>query len=259
MKQFISDIKKYFSYAVYSATSELKGQVSGSYLGWLWWILDPLLFMLVYSFVVLYVFGNKIENFPVFVFIGLTLWNFFQGTVLSNVGVIASYAAVTKKVYIPKFIIVLMTQFVNFIKMLFGLGIIFIALILSGIPITFNVINLLLLLVVFFILTFGVSLICAHIGVYVADFKNVMTVLVRFLFYLSGVFYNLSNFSDPVLKLYNFLCPTGFIITQARDVLMYNKTCDYLMIGYWALIGIVLCIVGVKLMYKYEKDYMKVV
>ena len=78
MKKFIINIKKYFNYSVYSAKSELKNEVANSYLNWFWWILDPLAFMLIYSFIVTVVFKTKQENITVFVFIGLTIWTFFN-------------------------------------------------------------------------------------------------------------------------------------------------------------------------------------
>ena len=71
--KLLKDFKKYFPYVLESSKAELKSQVSDSYLGWVWWILDPLLFMFVYSFVVKIVFGASIDNFPIFVFIGLSV------------------------------------------------------------------------------------------------------------------------------------------------------------------------------------------
>ena len=43
MNHFIDDMKKYYSYAKYSAKAELKAEVAGSYLNWVWWILEPML------------------------------------------------------------------------------------------------------------------------------------------------------------------------------------------------------------------------
>lgn len=59
MKRFINDMGKYWEYAKYSAKSSLKSEIANSHLSWLWWILDPLLFMLVYSFVAIIVFGKE--------------------------------------------------------------------------------------------------------------------------------------------------------------------------------------------------------
>lgn len=256
---FIRDLKRYYKYALYSASSELKSQVAGSYLGWMWWILDPLLFMLVYTFVAMYVFKYQVDNFPLFVFLGITVWNFFGTTVESCVGIINSYSAVTKKAYIPKFILVLMRQFENMIKMFISLGICIITIIILGIPVTFNIVMIIPILIVYFILIFGVGSLFACIGVFVSDLSHVLTVMMRFLFYLSGVFYSVDRFSEGLLNVYNMICPTGFIITQFRNVMMYGTGVDYVLLLYWLAIGLILSFIGVKILYRGEKDFMKVV
>ena len=256
---FINDLKRYHKYATYSAASELKSQVAGSYLGWLWWVLDPLLFMLVYTFVASYVFQYSVDNFPLFVFLGITVWNFFGATVESCVGIINSYSAVTKKAYIPKFILVLMRQFENMIKMFISLAICIVTIIVLDIDITLNIIMFIPILIVYFVLIFGVSTIAAWLGVFVSDLSHVISIMMRFLFYLSGVFYAVDRFSEGLLSVYNMICPTGFIITQFRNVMMYGKGVDYTMLLYWLAIGLILSLIGVKLLYRGEKDFMKVV
>lgn len=47
MGRFFGDIKKYYKYAIYSGRAGLKAEVANSRLSWLWWILDPLLFMII--------------------------------------------------------------------------------------------------------------------------------------------------------------------------------------------------------------------
>ena len=78
LKRFISDSKKYREYAWEAAKAELKSEVAGSRLSWLWWVLDPMLFMMVYSFVFILVFGKKQDYLASFMFIGLSCWNFFS-------------------------------------------------------------------------------------------------------------------------------------------------------------------------------------
>ena len=78
MNRFIKDVKKYYKYAVYSGRAELKSEIAQSHLSWLWWILDPLLFMLVYTFVSLIVFGKAEQYFSAFIFIGYTSFKFFE-------------------------------------------------------------------------------------------------------------------------------------------------------------------------------------
>ena len=59
MKRFINNMKKYWNYSIYAAKSELKSEVANSYLNWLWWILDPISFMVIYTFMVQIVFKTS--------------------------------------------------------------------------------------------------------------------------------------------------------------------------------------------------------
>ena len=66
MKRFIKDMRRYLPYTKYAAKSGLKSEVATSHLSWLWWILDPVLFMLVYWFIFMVIFGQKKEYFHIF-------------------------------------------------------------------------------------------------------------------------------------------------------------------------------------------------
>lgn len=85
MKRFWNDLKKHNGYGLYSAKAELKAEVAGSYLNWIWWILEPFCFMLIYTFIFGYVFNAKEAYFPVFIFIGITAWDFFSRWAVGHV------------------------------------------------------------------------------------------------------------------------------------------------------------------------------
>src|SRR5699024_9189053 len=124
IRRFREDLKKYWKYTRYAAKSQLKSEVASSYLNWLWWILDPLLFMLVYTFIALVVFKKSVEYFPVFVFIGLTCWNFFNKCVLGSVKVVKNNRQIVTKVYIPKFLLVVQKMLVNGFKMVISFALV---------------------------------------------------------------------------------------------------------------------------------------
>mgnify|MGYP000738924884 CR=1 FL=1 len=105
MSRFLKDTKKYYKYAIYSAKSKLQSEVASSYLNWLWWVLDPICFMLIYTLIFGVVFNAKEQYFTVFIFIGLTMWDFFNKSLLQSVKVIKANKPIVSKVYIPKFIL----------------------------------------------------------------------------------------------------------------------------------------------------------
>ena len=103
-KRFVKDLKRYFPYSVRFAKSQLKTEVAGSYLGWIWWVLQPLCLMFVYSLVFGVFFNAREEYMSLFIFIGLTLWNFFSHTINHSVKMISANKSMLMKVYVPKFI-----------------------------------------------------------------------------------------------------------------------------------------------------------
>ena len=107
MKRFLNDVVKYYNYMVRAAKSELKTEVANSYLNWIWWILDPLFSMLTYYLIFGVVFNGKEQYFVIFLFIGLTMWNFFNKNVVQSVNMIKRNKPIVAKVYIPKYILLI--------------------------------------------------------------------------------------------------------------------------------------------------------
>ena len=94
-------MQRYRRYMFYSAKAQLKNEVAGSFLNRLWWILDPLLFMLVYTFVYSIVFGRKQDFLCAFIFLGYCSWEFFNRSINQSVKIVKKYKAVVSKVYLP--------------------------------------------------------------------------------------------------------------------------------------------------------------
>ena len=260
MKRFVNDVKKHYKYTMYSAKSSLKSEVAGSFLSWLWWILDPLLFMLVYMFVALVVFGKGEQYFPVFVFIGLSCWQFFEKVVKGSVKLVSANSSIVTKVYLPKYLLVLQKIFIDGFKLLISFALVFVMMILFKVPVSWTLLYMIPLFVVLFFITFGISTILMHFGVFVEDLYNLINVGMKLVFYMSGVFYSIAN---RVPKPYGSLLlkcnPIAFIMNEFRNVMLYKTAPDLKLMGIWFLVGIVLSVIGVKIIYKYENSYVKVI
>ncbi len=260
MKKFIRDLNKYYKYGIYSAKSELKSEIANSHLSWLWWILDPLLFMLVYTFISSIVFNASEPYFPVFVFIGLSSWTFFEKTVKQSVKLVSSNSAIVSKVYIPKFMLVFVKMYVNGFKMLISFSLVAIMMLIYQVPISFRIFYMIPLFIILGLLTFGVGSIMLHFGVFVEDLSNVINVVLRLMFYLSGVFYSIhGRVPEPLSSILLKGNPVAFVMDELRNCIIYLKTPDLYTMGLWLLVGILLSIIGVKIIYKYENSYVKVI
>ena len=259
MKRFINDIKKYYKYTIYAAKAELKSEVAGSHLGWMWWFLEPLCFMLVYAFMVVFIFNASEKYMLAFVFIGNTIWTFFNKSLSSSVKLISANKNIVTKVYIPKFILVLVKMFVNFFKLLISLLIVAGFMAIYQVPLSLTMIQMIPILLIVFLLTFGVCVILSHFGVFVEDLANVVNIALKLLFYFSGVFYSVSTrMPAPYGKILAKANPIAFAIEQSRGSLLYGQGLDWLLLGIWFVIAIGLCAIGIKVIYKNENNYVKV-
>lgn len=260
LKKFKKDIEKYYKYAVYSARAQLKSEVANSYLNWLWWILDPLCFMLIYVFMFGYIFNAREQYFPLFVFIGLTMWDFFNKTLKQSVKIVKHNRSVVSKVYLPKYILILIKIGVNGFKMGISFLIIIGMLIFWRVPLTWNVIFVIPILLTLFFIVFGLGCFLLHFGVFVEDLSNVINIVLRFVFYLTGIFWNISTKLPAPLNTIAGKCnPVAFLLTSMRNCLIYEKTPDVPLLGVWLLAGILLSISGIFLIYKNENSYVKVI
>lgn len=258
--RFFRDIRKYAPYIWYSTKCELKNEVSGSYLNWLWWFLDPIFFMMVYTFIAQIVFKSRIDYFPVFVFIGLSVWNFFNKVVISSVKVVKSNKGIVSKIYIPKHVLLWIKIGVNMVKMLISFGLVIILMMIYGVPFSLQVLHFIPLVLVLVVVTFACSIILLHLGVFIEDMANIVNVLLRLTFYMSGIFYSISKqlpASYGVLLLsFN---PIAALVDSFRRILLYQTAPDYFVIFLWFMIGLLVSALGVHIVYRHENSYAKMI
>lgn len=259
IRRVCRDINKYYSFILYSAKASLKSEVANSHLGFAWWVLEPLLFMLIYLFVGMVVFKKQELYFAVFVFIGLSIWNFFNKGISGSVKTVQRNSAVVNKIYIPKYILLLSDLCKLMIKMFISFIIVFIMMVFYRVPISLNVVYFIPIIMTLFMVTFGISSIILHFGVYVEDLKNLIDVGFKMVFYLTGIFYSIEKrvpkqYSKYLLQ-FN---PVAFLIDSCRKCLLYSETPARKLMLLWFAVGLILALTGIKLIYKNENSYAKV-
>ncbi len=256
-ERFKKDIAKYYHYSLVSAKSQLKSEVANSYLNWIWWILDPLCFMLIYTFIFGYVFNSKEQYFSVFIFIGLSMWNFFEKTLKASVKMVRSNKSVVSKVYFPKYILLITKMWVNGFKMLISFAIVAVMMLLFQIPLTWNLLCFVPILLVLYFLTFGCGCFLMHYGVYVEDLSHVISIVMKMLFYITGIFYHVEKRIPEYGAMFNRYNPVAFLLTSMRQSLLYGQTPDLALLGFWLVVSVLLAIAGICKIYREENSYVK--
>lgn len=260
MKRFFDNIKKYYKYAKRSAKAELKSEVADSYLNWLWWIIEPFCFMIIYVFVFGFIFKNKTPYFASFVFIGLTCWDFFNRMINGSVKLIAGNRDLVTKVYIPKYILLLAKSFTYLFKLSISLVITFGLMFFQGVPFNWYMLFAIPIIAILYIFAFGIGMILMNFGVTINDLANLTNILLRMIFYVSGVFYNISErLNGKIAFILLKANPVAFLMNELRRVFLQGTMPNLLGLLFWLIAGIVLCIIGVHVIHKNENSYAKVI
>ena len=259
-KKFIDDFKKYFPYAIRAAKSDLNAEVKGSFLDWLWWMIEPFCTMIIYAVIFGVVFKASEDFFPAFIFIGITMWSFFSRSVSGAVNTIRANKHIITKVYMPKYILLLSKMFVNGFKMLVAFGVTIILMICLRVPFKISILGFIPVILVLFMFTFGVGCIMMHYGVYVSDLSYITGIVLNMLMYLTGTFYNVEKrVPAPFGPLLNKCNPIAYLIKSMRDCMLYATAPDWAMLGVWFFISCVLIVLGAYTIYHNENAYVKVI
>ena len=260
MKRFFLDLKKYWAYMIYTAKAQLKAELANSWLGGLWWVLEPTLFMFVYMFVFTVVFQRTTQYVVAFIVVGLTCWRFFHSCIMGSIGIVKRYRAVIAKVYIPKFVLVGTMMTVSAFKMLCSYIPLVVLMFYYKIPLSLNMLSIIPITLLLFTLTFGLCCLLLHVGVYVEDMNKAMGVILQMMLYISGVFFPLHELLTPELsKMLFAFNPVALILHEARNALLYNIPCQWGLLGVDFAVAAVISVLGVALIYRAESRYIKVV
>jgi len=255
----LNDIKKYRSYILYSAKSQLKAEVANSYLNWIWWILEPFCFMLIYTIIFGYIFESGEQYFPVYIFIGNTMWAFFSKTLAASVTMIRNNETIIAKVYLPKYILLMVEMLVNGFKMLVSFGLTAIMMVIFQIPISLNILFVIPIMIIFFMVTFAFGVLLMHGGVYIDDLAHIIGIFLNMMMYFTGIFFSIENrVPEPMCSILGIGNPVAFLLTSTRQAVMYKTTPDLGILAIWFVVAVILAVIGVTVVYKKENTYVKI-
>jgi len=166
--------------------------------GFLWALLNPLLFMCVYYFV----FGTLIAHRPLWfmlhIYMGIISFRFLTGSITQSAHIIKGNAGLIREIAFPKAVLplsVVITRFFDLVVGCVGAIIIGYAFHVNPTPLWALVPAFLLVQLVFVL---GASYLTAYVGVFFADIENFLEVGTRLWFYLSPVLYPLSDVAKRV-------------------------------------------------------------
>jgi lipopolysaccharide transport system permease protein len=204
---------------------DLKARYRGSVLGFFWSFINPLLLLLIYSFVfstVMYGARDpKLEPYALFMFCGILPWTWFSSSILEASNVLISGGNLIKKVLFPAEILPIVTVLANMVHFFLGLPILVAFLIYYRRPL--DPIELLWFPVIVFVqllLLLGLSLLVAALTVHFRDLKDILGNLMTLWFFSTPIIYPMSQAPERYRWLLN-LNPMTHLVISYQEVLFY--------------------------------------
>ena len=201
--------------------TDFKLRYQGSALGYVWSLLRPLaLFVILYFvFVEFLKVGKDVPHFPVYLLLGIILWNYFAEVTNNGVSAIVGRGDLIRKLNFPKYVIVLAGSFSALINLGFNFVIVAIFMLIDGVGITWDIIWSPLLIIELFILSLSMAFLLSALFVRLRDINYIWEVIMQGAFYATPIIYPISILSNKVAKVL-MLNPVAQIIQDMRHVII---------------------------------------
>lgn len=254
----IQDLKELYNYREMLKSlvrKELRTRYKGSFLGFLWTFINPLMQLAVYSIVFPFLMrGVHIKHYPVFVFVGLLPWIFFSTSLSNSTPVVVNNKDLVKKVYFPRELLPVSSVTTALINMIFGFVIVIPILVISQIKITGAIFYLPVIMLVEYFICLGFSLLFSSLNVYFRDLEHMLGIFIMMWFYLTPIIYTIDMVPERFMKLY-YLNPMTTIILSFKDVLYYGRVPNLRLLGIILVFSLLLVIFGYRLFRVLQKDF----
>ncbi|HXG40149.1 MAG TPA: ABC transporter permease [Candidatus Limnocylindrales bacterium] len=177
----------------YLVGADLRKKGADTILGNVWWILDPLLQMLVYVVLVSLIFARPQPDYPLFIFAAILPWKWFTSSVIDAIGSVSSQDRLIKQIQFPKIVLPTAATLAGIVH--FGFGLIALGgLLLVLYPDRLSPYLLLIpaIAAVQLVFTLAVGYVVAAVNVFYRDVSNLARHALRLWFYLSPALYGAS-------------------------------------------------------------------
>ncbi len=241
-----------------NAVFNVRAEVQRSYLSYLWLILEPLLYMVVYYVVFDKLLQRGGEGFVVFLLAGLVPWMWFAKAVNSSSGSIMQNNKLILQIGIPPIVLPLITIMQASLKQIPIFILLLCLMWLSGYSPGLHWLALIPVLVIQALLIVACACATASIIPFVRDLAYLVPTGITFLMFLSGVFYDYRNISEPWQSRF-LMNPVAFLLKSYREILIDNTTPDFNTLAIVGLISGTACLLLLILYKQLRYTYPRIV
>jgi lipopolysaccharide transport system permease protein len=254
IRHHIHELIRYRSLVNSLVARELKARYRGSFLGFLWTFLNPLLLLGVYALVFNIYLRIQIEHYAGFMFAGLLPWIWFSSALMEGTLSITSGGSLVTKVLFPSQVLPMVKILASLINYLLSLPILFTFLWLMGVYQGWPLLWLPVIVVLHLLFILGLVLILAGINVFFRDVQHILANLLTLWFFLTPILYPLAQVPPPFNK-WVLLNPMAQITLAYQDIFFYNRQPDLRILPVFLVLAVILSGVGMVFFERYKETF----
>jgi ABC-2 type transport system permease protein len=208
--------------------TDFKLRYQGSFLGYMWSLLRPIflfaILLTVFGFVLK--IGASIPHYPLYLLLGIVLWNFFVEATSNGLYSIVSRGDLLRKIKFPRYIVVISGTISALINLGISLLVVFVFMLFYGVLPTARIIWMPLLIAELYLFALALAFFLSAFYVKYRDISHIWDLLLQAAFYATPIIYPLSLVinKSPLLAKILLLNPMAQIIQDARYVLVSTQT-----------------------------------
>ena len=234
---------------------DIRGKYKGSFLGVLWSFVNPLLQVVVYAIVFPYIMKMQMDNYLIFLICGILPWTWFTTCIAQGTSCISMNGNLIKKVYFPRSILPISVVTSGMINFLISCIIILIAVLISGLGLSWHLIFLPFIVLIQYILSLAIVFVLSAINVYVKDVEYIVMFLVNMMFYATPILYSYTLFNGTNLIWIFKLNPFAHLINAYRDVFYVHHIPLMGNLAVLLVISLILLVISYKIFEKLQKKF----
>jgi len=224
----MKNLKKRYRYSIILlkelVRTDFKLKYQGSILGYLWSLLRPLLiFLILYIvFTKFLKIGSGIQNYPVYLLLGILLWNYFVEVTSGSVNAIVGKSDLLRKINFPKYVIIFAISISALINLSLTSIVIVVFMYIGHVTVTLQSLWLIPLIIELILISTGVAFFLSTAFVRFRDISYIWEVLIQAAFYATPILYPLGEIPASAAKLL-ILNPVAQVIQDSRNVLVTKQ------------------------------------
>ncbi len=250
-------MKDFWHLLLFTVRCRLKSEASTSYLSYGWWVIEPLLHMVMFYVIFSVLLNRGTENFVAYLLCGLIPWLWFSKSVGNSMNSISNAKSIMMQTRIPVVLFPAGVVAQDTVKQLFVFALLLLFLWIYGIAPSMHWIAIIPLAIVQLTLTFCISLLVAAMVPFLPDIRFLINTGLLMMMLGSGIFYSYEVILPQHRDVF-FMNPMANLIKNYREILLYQHWPDWQAIGVMLAISLIIISILIKTLKSLNATYARI-